>query len=438
MGRYTFTKERVMQETISMSNKELNTLKIIEKIIDQRLSLSKGAKSLGITPRHLRRLKRAYLTEGVSALLSKQRGKTNHRHDTKLKDAVLSLIRQYYADYGPTLISEKLAEHHQLYVSRESVRQWMHEAGIRSVVPVTTIKMYQPRHRRERLGELIQMDGSIHDWFEGRAEKCTLLVLIDDATSELVGLRFAKAETTFDYFDVVRDYLEAHGKPKAFYVDKHGVFSVNHKEAQSGDGFTQFGRALETLGVELIHANSPQAKGRVERVNRTLQDRLIKELRYHCISTMEQANEFLKSYIHQFNKRFAKRPKSPENAHVALSDSETGSLNRLFSIQLPRTISKHLTVSYKKTILLIKNQKHPRRLVGKKIMVSERSNGPLILYDGDKPLEYEVLKNYDFQERVMGIREMHTFLNQRLTNQPIIMNKSSGFILNANITSGHF
>lgn len=333
------------------------------------------------------------------------------------------------------------AEHHQLYISRETARKWMHEAGIRQVKPLKAMKVYQPRYRRERFGELIQMDGSIHDWFEGRADRCTLLVLIDDATGQLVGLKFAKAETTFDYFDAVKEYLKTYGKPKAFYVDKHGVFSVNHKEAQSGDGFTQFGRMLDSLGVELIYANSPQAKGRVERVNRTLQDRLIKELRYHCISTMREANEFLKTYIHQFNKRFAKRPNSLENAHIALSESESSSLNRLLSIQLSRTISKQLTISYKKSIILIKNEKHPRRLIGKKVIVSESANGSLILYDGDRSLEYEILKKYNYQERSLGIREMHAFLTQRQTNQAnqqLGMNQISKFSLHGNITSGHF
>lgn len=424
-----------------MSEKELNTLKTLEKILDKSLSLNKGAMTLGITPRHLRRLKKAYTSEGAAALISKKRGKTNHRQETKLKDAALSLIEKYYADYGPTLVSEKLAEHHQLYISRETARKWMHEAGIRQVKPLKAMKVYQPRYRRERFGELIQMDGSIHDWFEGRADRCTLLVLIDDATGQLVGLKFAKAETTFDYFDAVKEYLKTYGKPKAFYVDKHGVFSVNHKEAQSGDGFTQFGRMLDSLGVELIYANSPQAKGRVERVNRTLQDRLIKELRYHCISTMREANEFLKTYIHQFNKRFAKRPNSLENAHIALSESESSSLNRLLSIQLSRTISKQLTISYKKSIILIKNEKHPRRLIGKKVIVSESANGSLILYDGDRSLEYEILKKYNYQERSLGIREMHAFLTQRQTNQAnqqLGMNQISKFSLHGNITSGHF
>ena len=413
-----------MQETFAMSEKELKTLKIIEKVIDKRLSLKKGARELDITPRHLRRLKRAYLAQGAIALISKKRGKTNHRHSTKLKEEALSFIRAYYSDYGPTLISEQLGEHHHIIISKETLRQWMHAEGIRAAQPIKAPKLYQPRHRRACIGELVQMDGSPHDWFEGRADKCTLLVLIDDATSQLLGLRFVRAETTFDYFDAVKAYLKTYGKPTSFYVDRHNVFNVNHKEAKSGNGYTQFGRALDKLGIELINANSPQAKGRVERANRTLQDRLVKELRYHNISSMEAANEFVISYIQKFNKRFAKKPKSSEDAHIVLSEKEIDGINRLFTIQTPRTVSKQLSISHHKNIFNIINQKRPRRLIGKKITVSEASNGELRLYYNDTILEYEVIKKYDFQERTMGIREIHAFLNQKKTNMLLLHPKN--------------
>lgn len=427
-----------MQGTFTMSEKEVYTLKILEKIIDMRLSLTLGASYLGLTPRHLRRLKKAYLASGASALISKKRGKSNHRHTTKLKNLVLSLILEHYGDYGPTLAAEKLAEHHQIHVCKETIRQWMHKANIRQIHEAKELTLHQPRHRRSTIGELVQMDGSVHDWFEGRGPKCTLLVLIDDATSCFLQLRFVKAETTFDYFDTVKSYFIEHGKPSAFYVDKHNVFKVNHAEAKSGDGFTQFGRALESLNVTIINANSPQAKGRVERANRTLQDRLIKELRYHNISTMKEANEFLRTYIVAHNKRFGKVPKLIGNAHLPLTEKETQSLDRTFTIQSIRTISKQLTISFKKSLFLIKNQHHPRRMIGKQVAVSESSNGEIKLYYGDTILEYEMIKNYDFQEKVMGVRQMHEFLNQRITNQPISRNNQPRRRVHDNITSGHF
>ncbi len=427
-----------MQGTFTMSEKEVYTLKILEKIIDKRLSLTLGASYLDLTPRHLRRLKKAYLDGGAPALISKKRGKSNHRHSDKLKDRVLSLIREHYEDYGPTLASEKLTEHYQIHISKETIRQWMHEANIRQVKAAKELTLHQPRHKRSTMGELVQMDGSVHDWFEGRGPKCTLLVLIDDATSCFLQLRFVKAETTFDYFDTVKNYLVEHGKPSAFYVDKHNVFKVNHPEAKLGDGFTQFGRALESLDITIINANSPQAKGRVERANRTLQDRLIKDLRYHNISTMEQGNEFLRTYLVAHNKRFGKVPKLEGNAHVPLTDKEKLSLDRTFTIQSIRKISKQLTISFKKSLFMIKNQRHPRSMIGKSITVSESSNGEIKLYYGNNTLEYETIRKYDFQERVMGIRQMHEFLNQRMTNQPISRNNAPLRRVNDNITSGHF
>lgn len=426
-----------MQGTLTMSEKEVYTLKILDKIIDKRLSLTLGASYLGLTPRHLRRLKKAYLAGGPSALISKKRGKSNHRHSTHLKNTVLSLICEHYEDYGPTLAAEKLSEHHQIHISKETIRQWMHEANIRQAKAAKELTLHQPRHKRSTLGELVQMDGSIHDWFEGRGPKCTLLVLIDDATSCFLQLRFVKAETTFDYFDTVKSYLVEHGKPGAFYVDKHNVFKVNHPEAQSGDGFTQFGRALEALNITIINANSPQAKGRVERANRTLQDRLIKELRYHNISNMDEGNEFLCTYLVAHNKRFGKVPKLTGNAHTPLTDNEILSLDRTFSIQSTRKISKQLTISFKKSLFMIKNQRHPRSMIGKSITVSESSNGEIKLYYGDNVLEYDIIRKYDFQERSMGIRQMHEFLNQRMTNQPISRNNLPLKKVNGNITSGH-
>lgn len=427
-----------MQERFTMSAKELKILTILENIIEKRLSLVQGAKQLDLTPRHLRRLKKRFLAEGVSALVSKKRGNSNSRHDPKLKDDVVSLLHEHYYDYGPTFASEKLAEHHQIYLSKECTRQWMHEAGIRQIRSEKAQKVYQPRNRRPAKGELIQMDGSIHHWFEGSADKCTLLVLIDDATSELLQLRFVKAETTFDYFDTVKEYFLSHGKPGAFYVDKHNVFNVNHAEAKSGDGYTQFSRALNTLGVPLIKANSPQAKGRVERVNQTLQDRLIKELRYRKISTKEEANEFIKTYyLASHNKRFAKIPASPDNVHVALTEEEIKGIDKLFTIQNTRKISKSLTISLRKSLYVIKNQRYPRKLVGKTVTINEYSNGKIELYLDNIALEYEIMKNYDFQQRVLGVREMHAFLDQRLTNSLIPRNKLLVYAINDHVHSGH-
>src|SRR5712672_1124561 len=189
-----------------------------------------------------------------------------------LRDHAIALVREYYADFGPTLAAEKLGERHDVRVSRETLRGWMQRAGI-WLPRAERRRIQQPRHRREHFGELIQIDGSDHRWFEDRAAPCTLLVFIDDATSRLMELRFVASESTFAYFETLKSYLQHHGKPVAFYSDKHSIFRVSSEDAAGGDGLTQFGRALSELNIEILCANS-QAKGRVERAHHTLQDRL--------------------------------------------------------------------------------------------------------------------------------------------------------------------
>jgi hypothetical protein len=221
-----------------------------------------------------------------------------------------------HSDFGPTLAAEALHERHDIQVSRETLRKWMMDAGLWASRKQRRV-FHQPRLRRERLGELIQIDGSEHRWFEERDEPCTLLVFIDDATSRLMQLQFVQSESTESYFEALRGYLVTHGAPVAFYSDKHTVFRVN-RDAKGGPGMTQFGRALAELNIEILCANSSQAKGRVERVNRTLQDRLIKEFRLAGVSDIASGNAFLPSFITRFNERFAIAPANPHDLHRPL------------------------------------------------------------------------------------------------------------------------
>ena len=200
---------------------------------------------------------------------------SNNRLPDVVRDHAIALVRERYADFGPTFATEKLAEHHDLKVSRETLRSWMRQAGI-WMSRAERKRIQQPRHRREHIGELVQIDGSEHRWFEDRAAACTLLVFVDDATSRLMELRFVPSESTFAYFEALKAYLRRHGKPVAFYSDKHSIFRVSNENAVSGTGMTQFGRALSELNIEILCANTSQAKGRVERAHHTLQDRLVK------------------------------------------------------------------------------------------------------------------------------------------------------------------
>ena len=219
--------------------------------------------------RQVFRLLRGLKQDGATSLLSKRRGKpSNNRLPSEVRTLALSIVRERYADFGPTLAAEKLAEHHGCLVSRETLRGWMIADGLWQDRRHRLPSPHQPRRRRDCLGELVQVDGSEHWWFEDRGPQCTLLVFVDDATSRLMHLQFVESESTpvqargrlFAYFHAARAYLEAWGKPVAFYSDKHGVFRVNHPGALGGDGMTQFGRALHALNIDIICANSSQAK----------------------------------------------------------------------------------------------------------------------------------------------------------------------------------
>jgi hypothetical protein len=232
-----------------------------------------------------------------------------------VRGRIVALLRDKYPDFGATLAAEKLSELEGITVSAETVRQLHIRLGLWKPKARRVRRVFQVRQRRPRFGELIQIDGSPHDWFEGRAPRCTLIVFVDDATSRLTALRFVPAETTRAYLETLRGHVLEHGRPLAFYSDRHGIFRLNAKDAASGDGKTEFGRVADRLGIEPIHALTPQAKGRVERANQTLQDRLVKEMRLRDIASMAAANGFLPSFIAIWNAKFAVPPRDRTSAH---------------------------------------------------------------------------------------------------------------------------
>jgi hypothetical protein len=299
-----------------------------------------------------------------------------------LRDAAIGIIRERYPDFGPTLAAEKLAELHDIHLARETVRQWMITAGLWQDRRARLKAVHQPRYRRDCLGELIQIDGSEHWWFEARGPQCTLLVFIDDATSRLMHLQFVESESTFDYFTATRAYLERYGKPVAFYSDKHGVFRVNKKDAVSGDGMTQFGRALHALNIDIICANSSQAKGRVERANVTLQDRLVKEMRLSGINTIAAGNAFLPAFIEKYNARFAKAPFDDRDVHRALVVGHDD-LDDAFAWKEERTVSVNLTLQYDQVLFILEPTGIARSLARQRVTVIDYPDGRLtIRYKG--------------------------------------------------------
>ena len=244
------------------------------------------------------------------------------RLSEETRKQVLGLLQSKYKGFGPTLACEKLVELEGLQISDESVRQMMIAERLWKPKKARKVVTHQMRERRACYGELVQIDGSPHDWFEGRVPSCSSLVFIDDATGKLGQLSFVKSESFFSYSQAAREYFERHGKPVAFYSDKHGIFRVNQPASGKTEALTQFGRAMQQLDIQIICAHTPQAKGRVERVNQTLQDRLPKELRLRGISTWEAGNAYLPEFIMDFNRRFAVQPRSDNDAHRPLTDQD--------------------------------------------------------------------------------------------------------------------
>ncbi len=339
-----------MKGRIYMNEKELDRVEIFRKVLDKSLKQSKAAKLLGLSPRQIIRIKKKFKRDGVKGLVSNKIGKKSNRQlEQSQKFLILDFFRkEEHRDFGPTLAHEYLAREYGLKASISAVRATMIQYQFWNPKLKKRVKIYRLRPRKARSGELVQVDGSEHDWFEGRGPRCTLLVYIDDASSEILHLKFVKSENTLDYFLATREYIEKCGRPEAFYLDKHSVFRVNHVGALTGDGRTQFGRAMSDLGIKLISANSPQAKGRVERRNRDLQNRLVKAMRLAKICNIEAANAFLPQFTYGFNQQFAKIPQDPHNAHRSLLENHN--LNRIFSLQYKRYLSKSLTLQYNNVI----------------------------------------------------------------------------------------
>ena len=257
----------------------------------------------------------------------------------------------------------------------------------------------QLRERRACFGELVQIDGSPHDWFEGRAERCTLLVFIDDATGKLLQLRFVACESFFSYAQAAETYFRQYGKPVAFYSDKHGIFRVNLPSTGTGTALTQFGRAMQELEIQIICANTPQAKGRVERVIQTLQDRLPKEMRLRGISSWQAGNAYLPKFLEDFNQRFAEDPRSDVNAHRPLTPKDD--LSRILSWQETRSLSKNLTLQFYKTVYQIQSKRPSYALRNALVTVCVNANEDIsILYNG-KSLPFTIFNQQARQAEIV-------------------------------------
>jgi transposase len=419
-------KGQKMDELLTMSNREITRLEAMQRIKDKRLTQKEAARMLNLSVRQIKRLYRGYRARGAKGLISARRGKpSNHRLEAGVEQQVLDLLKEKYEDFGPTLAHEKLSEVHGIRISRESVRKLMIVEGMWKPKRAKKPSTHQLRERRACFGELpalpavrqarVQIDGSDHAWFESRGPKCTLLVYIDDATGQLLELWFVPEETFFAYCIASRHYFERCGKPVAFYSDKHGIFRVNQPRPLGlSSGLTQFGRAMQELDIQIICANTPQAKGRIERANQTLQDRLVKELRLRGISDIDRTNAYLPEFREDFNRRFAVQARSSHNAHRPLLKTEN--LDVILTHQKTGTLSKNLTVQYDKTIYQIQSNRPGYALRNAQVTICENALGEVTILYKNKPLPYTIFHKSTPQAEVVDTKSLDRQL--KLTHSP--------------------
>lgn len=371
------------EEALTLTEKERERLWVLKARKAGRLRAKEAAERLDVSEGQLRWLMRRFAARGDAAAVHGLKGRPGNRATpAKDRQKILRLYESRYSDYGPTLFAERLEEKHGLKVSRETLRGWLVAEG-RWKARVKRRERHPWRERRPRFGELVQLDTSIHDWFEGRGEKAVMVAAIDDATSVVFGL-FASGDTVFANFDVIRSWVESHGRPLAFYVDRHTHFSVKDEEGCQRSETTQIGRAIGELEIEMISARTPQAKGRVERLFGTLQDRLVKELRERGIRTIEGANRFLvTTFWPAYNAKFARQARDPHSAHRPLTGEQRRKLAYIFSWREDRTLRPDETIQYDQRHFLLETRGATKLRPGGKVEVLLSAEGSLrVVYEG--------------------------------------------------------
>jgi len=387
------------QKLITMSSKELSKYDIIKNLLVGKINGTEAAKQTKLTVRHIRRLKRKVEKHGASGLIHGNRGKPSNR---AVKDHIIVKAKKYlkekYPDFGPTLASEKLEENHSIKLSDEKVRQVMIAEKLWQPKPRITNKEYRSwRPRKEHYGELEQFDGSYHEWFENRAEACCLLAAIDDATGKPVLEFTADGEGVIPVFSFWEKYIQKFGKPLAIYLDKYSTYKINAKHLlDDPEALTQFERAIkQDLSINIIHAHSPQAKGRVERLFGTLQDRLVKELRLKNISTIGQANTFLaEEFVPKFIAKFSLPALKKKDLHKKLNEIEKKNSDRIFSVQDSRIVNNNFTVRHESKWYQLA-ERQPTLVCRKdKVMVETRLDGAVMVSLRNKYLDFTELKQH--------------------------------------------
>ena len=395
-----------MKWTIEMTEEELARKSEIERVLEKRTTQAEAAIKLGLSQRQFRRILQRYRKEGVSGLVSKKRGVPSNR---KTNESVMDEVRKFIcdplmSDFGPSLMAEKLEKTKGIRLSKETLRKIMIGEGIWQPKIKKKSEPHYERPRRMHRGELVQIDGSVHAWLEERADKAVLLVFVDDASSAILAAKFVPVENYFNYGDLCKECFREHGLPKAFYSDKFSVFRTNRKQDLKYEPVTQFQRALSVLDVDLICANSPQAKGRVERANQTLQDRLIKEMRLLGINNYEEANQYLPEFIADYNRRFAVVPVSDIDFHRPFDESID--LDFLFCVHDFRIVSKTLQINYDGKVYQIQTNHHAYVYSKKEVLITVDSAGSISAWFDGKLLKLDEIEKRPKQTPVVSTKSV--------------------------------
>jgi transposase len=373
------------RDMIVMSIREIKRLKAVQSAIEKHITQKTAALMIGLSERQVRRVVKAIREQGDKGIIHGLRGRpSNRRFSEEMRESVLAFYQERYPDFGPTLATEKLFECDGITISDETLRMWLIEAGIWKKRRKRSAYR-QWRERKECFGEMLQMDGSHHDWLEGRGPELVLMGSIDDATNTTYG-QFHDYEGTLPAMDSFKGYVKKYGLPMSIYVDRHTTYKSSKKltewdEVKGIKTLSQFERALKELGVEVIHAQSPQAKGRIERLFGVFQDRLVKEMRLRSITTKGQANEFLEEYLPRYNKKFRVYPANETDVHVPFPGHID--LDRYLCIKRERTVRKDNTIALDGRLYQLEERG------GKKAVVEERLDGSLLIISNGTTLKYK-------------------------------------------------
>jgi transposase len=390
------------EDTITMAQHELRRLHVIRKAIDQIITQKDASEVIGISLRQVQRMVARVKIEGDKGIIHKSRGQPSNRSipDTTRRKA-LTLFKATYHDFGPTLASEKLFERDKIKINDETLRLWLRKEGI----PYKERKKRPHRAWRERkacFGQMVQMDGSHHDWLEGRGPWCVFMGYIDDATGIPFG-RFYMHEGTNPAMDSLKRYIKRYGIPQSVYLDNHTTYKSPRKQSIEDElnneiALSQFERAADELGVRVIHADSPQAKGRVERLFRTFQDRLVKDLRLEGIKTMDEANDHLRYFLPKYAKRFAVIARKNGDLHRPIPDGMD--LDRILCVKTSRALRNDFTIAHNRKLYQVLDN-----VQAKKLLVEDRLNGSMIIRYKDEALRFKEIKARPKKEEPKAARE---------------------------------